>query len=79
VGLYRANFLPRLTQPRQRFAQCAVQAIVLKKDNFVSPALIDEIPKWSPDFQRVDLDANHWAILSQPEAIAQLIANFART
>ncbi len=30
VNLYRANFLPRLTQPRQRFAICPVQAIVLK-------------------------------------------------
>ena len=76
VGLYRANFLPRLTQPRQRFAQCAVQAIVLKKDNFVSPALIDEIPKWSPDFQRVDLDANHWAILSQREQVASYNERF---
>ena len=76
VGLYRANFLPRLTQPRQRFAQCAVQAIVLKKDNFVSTALIDEIPKWSSDFHRVDLEANHWAILSQPEQVAFHIQNF---
>ena len=76
VKLYRANFTPRLSKPRQRFAQCAVQAIVLKKDNFVSPALIDEMPKWTQKFQRVDLDANHWAILSQPEQVAQHIQRF---
>ena len=31
VNLYRANFLPRLSRPRQRFAVCPVQAIVLKR------------------------------------------------
>lgn len=50
VGLYRANFIPRLLKPRERFAVCPVQAVVLKYDNFVSPALIDEVPKWAEDF-----------------------------
>jgi len=77
IGLYRANFLPRLTRPRQRFAVCPVQAIVLKGDNFVSPELIDEMPKWAENFQRVELDANHWAILSQPELVADYIRSFA--
>jgi len=77
VGLYRANFIPRLTQPRQRFAVCPVQAIVLKKDNFVSPELIDEMPKWAENFQRVEIEANHWAILSQAELVAEYIRTFA--
>lgn len=77
IGLYRANFLPRLIQPRQRFAVCPVQAIVLKRDNFVSPELIDEMPKWAENFQRVDVDANHWAILSQPKLVADYIRSFA--
>lgn len=77
IGLYRANFLPRLTRPRQRFAVCPVQAIVLKRDNFVSPELIDEMPKWAESFQRVDVDANHWAILSQPKLVADYIRSFA--
>ena len=37
INLYRANFIPSLTQPRQRYAQCPVQAIVLKRDAFVKP------------------------------------------
>ena len=78
VGLYRANFIPRLLKPRERFAVCPVQAIVLKQDNFVSPALIDEVPKWAEDFSRVDLDANHWAVLSAPEKIAEHITDFIR-
>ena len=77
IGLYRANFLPCLTRPRQRFAVCPVQAIVLKRDNFVSPELIDEMPKWAESFQRVDVDANHWAILSQPKLVADYIRSFA--
>lgn len=77
IGLYRANFIPRLTQPRQRFAVCPVQAIVLKRDNFVSPKLIDEMPKWAENFQRVEIDANHWAILSQAELVAEYIKKFA--
>ncbi|WP_166168492.1 alpha/beta fold hydrolase [Acinetobacter sp. SA01] len=77
IGLYRANFIPRLTQRRQRFAVCPVQAIVLKRDNFVSPELIDEMPKWAENFQRVEIDANHWAILSQAELVAEYIKTFA--
>lgn len=77
IGLYRANFIPRLTRPRQRHAICPVQAVVLKYDKFVSPALIDEVPKWATDFQRVELNANHWAILSRPAEVAALIEKFA--
>ncbi|EPF70451.1 alpha/beta fold hydrolase [Acinetobacter rudis] len=78
VALYRANFAARLLKPRKRHAQCPVQAIVLKRDNFVSPALIDELPKWVNDLERVELDANHWAILSRAPEIAALIADFAQ-
>lgn len=76
VGLYRANFIPRLLKPRERHAICPVQAIVLKRDNFVSPQLVDEMPKWVQTFFRVELDANHWAILSQPKLIAESIREF---
>lgn len=77
IALYRANFIPRLTLPRQRHAVCPVQAVVLKRDNFVSPELIDEIPKWAQEFERVDVDANHWAVLSRPEEIAGYIKSYA--
>ena len=77
ISLYRANFIPRLTMPRQRYAICPVQAVVLKRDNFVSPELIDEIPKWATDFSKVAVDANHWAVLSRPEEIAGYIKSFA--
>lgn len=77
VNLYRANFISRLLKPRQRVAICPVQAVVLTEDRFVSPELIDEVPNWAADFQRVEIAANHWAILSQPERIAQHLRDFA--
>jgi len=77
ISLYRANFLPTLTQPRQRYAQCPVQAIILKQDSFVSPEYISEaMPRWVERFETVELDANHWAILSQPKKVAALIHLF---
>lgn len=80
INLYRANFIPALTKPRQRYAQCPVQAIVLKQDAFVSPEYITEsMPKWVEQFEYVELDANHWAILSQPEKVADYIRRFALT
>lgn len=77
VALYRANFIPRLMMPRQRHAICPIQAVVLKRDKYVSPELIDEIPKWATSFERVEVDANHWAVLSRPKEIAEYIQKFA--
>ena len=54
-----------------------MQAIVLKRDAFVSPEYITEsMPKWVEKFEYTELDANHWAVLSQPEKIAELIRQF---
>lgn len=77
INLYRANFIPRLTGPRQRYAQCPVKAVILKYDTFVSPEYITEaMPKWVENFEYVELEANHWAILSEPAKIADHIRQF---
>lgn len=77
INLYRANFIPRLTDPRQRYAQCPVKAVILKYDTFVSPEYITEaMPKWVEKFEYVELEANHWAILSEPAKIADHIRQF---
>lgn len=77
IKLYRANFIARNLQSRQRFANCPVQAIVLTQDKYVSPAYIDAMPQWVKNFSRVEVNSNHWGILSQPEAIATHISDFA--
>ena len=48
--LYRANFIPPLHKPRERYAICHEQAIVLKYDQFVDAELIDEMPYCIDDF-----------------------------
>lgn len=77
VSLYRANFIPALAKPRKRFAVCPVQAIVLEKDKYVSPELADEMSYWVKELTIQHFDANHWAVASQPEPIAKMIATFA--
>lgn len=70
VRLYRANFLSKMTMPKQMFAHCPVQLIVLKKDNYVNAFLFDDLTYWVKDLYRRDLDAGHWAVLSNPKPIA---------
>lgn len=78
INLYRANFIPSLTRPRQRYAQCPVQAVVLMRDAFVSPDyILKGMPKWVEQFEYVELDANHWAMLSEPQKMADYIRQFA--
>ena len=49
----------------------------MKWDDFVSLEYITEsMPKWVEEFEYVELDANHWAVLSQPEKIADYIRQF---
>lgn len=54
----------------------SVKAIILKYDTFVSPEYITEaMPKWVENFEYVELEANHWAILSQAEKWQLIFAN----
>ena len=77
IKLYRANFIPRMINPRQRHAQCPVQAIVLKRDEFVSPDYVQGMRPWVKSLSVTELDSNHWALLSQPQQVAMRIADFA--
>lgn len=77
VKLYRANFLNKLTGPAEAFACCPVQIIVPARDKFVNVSLFDDLKMWVPELYRRDIDAGHWVVLSQPELIAQWIAEFA--
>ncbi|WP_367107085.1 alpha/beta fold hydrolase [uncultured Psychrobacter sp.] len=77
IKLYRANFLPRTLNPRPRYAQCPVQAIVLTEDNYVRPTYIEEMKNWVEDLKVVEIKANHWAELSHPEQVSEYIREFA--
>lgn len=77
IKLYRANFLPRSLNPRPRYAQCPVQAIVLTQDDYVKPTYVNEMKNWVEQLKIVEIDANHWAELSHPDQVSQYISDFA--
>lgn len=76
--LYRANFLPRHANPRQRRAICPVQAVVPETDQYIKQEHIEEMSRWVEDFTRTDVDGGHWAALSHPDQVANAIRDFVR-
>ncbi|MBK1873125.1 alpha/beta fold hydrolase [Marinobacter sp. 1-3A] len=79
VRLYRANFLSRLLMPQPRFASCPVQLIILKQDNYVGADLFGQLNQWVGKLTRVQLNAPHWAQLTEPDAIASAVRSFIRS
>ncbi|MBC7191505.1 alpha/beta fold hydrolase [Marinobacter sp.] len=79
VMLYRANMLPRLLNPRPRYARCPVQLIEPRNDRYVGPVLSEQLEQWVPGLIRRPVEAGHWLILDQPEQVAGWIAGFADT
>ncbi|HTJ67535.1 MAG TPA: SDR family oxidoreductase [Actinospica sp.] len=79
IKLYRANMLPRLTRPAERFARIPVQLITLTRDRFVSPALAgSDLDRWVPDLRRREIDAGHWSALDkEASTVARMIRTFA--
>ncbi|MQA96356.1 MAG: alpha/beta fold hydrolase [Streptosporangiales bacterium] len=75
MRLYRAN-MSRTRYPRDRYATIPVQALVPVRDAYVSPALLDDLPRWAPGLRRHDLDAGHWVPLTAPGLVAGRIAEF---
>lgn len=77
VKLYRANFLPRLLRPAARHAQCPVQLIIPRGDNYVGEQLFERQVRWTGKLTRREIDAPHWAPLTAPDAVAGAIREFA--
>lgn len=76
VWLYRANMVPKLALPEERYAQCPVQLIVPTQDRYVGTALFDDLARWVPELYRRDIDACHWVTLAETQRIAQMLAEF---
>ncbi|MEZ4287265.1 MAG: hypothetical protein R3A47_03775 [Polyangiales bacterium] len=77
IQLYRANFLPALARPRQRFTDVPVQLIVQTNDAYVGAQLFTEIDRWVIDLHRVETDATHWSMLADGNELALSIRRFA--
>lgn len=78
IALYRANMLPRLLHPRNRFTEVPVLLLVARKDPFVRPDLYIGLERWVPQLEREDLELGHWSPLSQPTLIAERVTAFVR-
>lgn len=77
LELYRKNLFNKLITPKKRKSSVPVHLLAMTNDPFVPQQLLVDVDK-STDaiFQRTDIKAGHWGILSQPQRIAEPIANF---
>lgn len=76
INLYRANFLPRLLNPRERYTGKPVQLIVPLQDAYVGPQLFEDITLWAHNTWRRDVEAGHWTLLHEGERLARWIDAF---
>ncbi|MGH8518035.1 MAG: alpha/beta fold hydrolase [Panacagrimonas sp.] len=79
LGLYRANLLPRLLRPRPRRTEVPVQLLLMRRDPFVPARIFECVAEYTPNLRRTEIDAGHWAPLSQPQAFADAVAGFVTT
>lgn len=75
MRLYRAN-MDRTRFPQDRYAKVPVQVLVPTRDAYVSPALLEDVPRWVTSLRRRDIAAGHWVPLTEPGKVAGHIAEF---
>ena len=77
IELYRANMLPCLLKPRERYTKVPVQLIVARDDNYVRPAMLEDLSQWTDRLWRRELDCGHWGpLLQHPDVTADWIRDF---
>ena len=76
INLYRANFLPRLLRPRERYTGKPIQLIVPQHDNYVRPQLFEDITLWAHNTWRRNVNAGHWTLLHEGDRLAGWIREF---
>ncbi|HLV76935.1 MAG TPA: alpha/beta fold hydrolase [Marinobacter sp.] len=78
VKLYRANFLPKLLNPEPRPAACPVQVIIPTRDAYVGPQLAEPLARWVDELTVHELDAPHWALVTEAHQVSALVHRFAQ-
>ncbi|MET0197834.1 MAG: alpha/beta fold hydrolase [Rhodococcus fascians] len=76
TNLYRANIIPRLTKPRERYVDIPVQLIVNTEDVAVRPYHYADTGKWVKNLTRNDIPAGHWSPISHARDIAELTKTY---
>ncbi|MBJ8344779.1 SDR family oxidoreductase [Antrihabitans sp. YC2-6] len=70
LRIYRANAIPALARPRERFTDVPVQIIVGTRDPAIRQSGYDDEPKWAPAVWRRVIKGGHWLPFSHPEFLA---------
>lgn len=76
TNLYRANIIPHLGNPRDRYIDIPVHLIVNTEDVAVRPYHYEDTGKWVKDLTRNDIPAGHWSPISHADDIARLTREF---
>lgn len=76
INLYRANMVPRLSNPRVRHTSVPVQLLVPTKDKFVTPPMVESCYPYTESVWRRDIEANHWMVETHAEWVANCVAEF---
>ena len=77
LELYRNNLFNHLFFPKNRMTSVPVHLLSMTQDPFVPQHLLIGLEKsTNAQFQRTDIGAGHWGILSQPQGIAESMTNF---
>ncbi|AHH96019.1 SDR family oxidoreductase [Kutzneria albida] len=76
ISLYRANFIPRLRNPRERRTTVPVQVIQPVGDRYATMALAEGLQRWVPKLWLRKVMARHWAPVTHPEAITRMVREF---
>lgn len=79
LGIYRANLFQQVLRPQpvQR-TPIPVHTLVATRDPFLPARVFEGCADWSAQPSRSEVDASHWAPLSRPQDIAQVVAHMAR-
>lgn len=71
LGIYRANAIRSLGEPRDRRTKVPVQLIVGTRDIAVRPQVYDDTARWTERLWRRDIRAGHWSPFSHPQVLAE--------
>jgi pimeloyl-ACP methyl ester carboxylesterase len=76
TNLYRANLIPRMLNPRERYIDVPVQLIINTEDVAVRPYHYEDTHRWVKNLTRNDIPAGHWSPISHAAEIAALTDEF---
>jgi pimeloyl-ACP methyl ester carboxylesterase len=74
IELYRQNIRLRTARVAPRSTDVPVQLVVLERDPYVTPLLLEGVERFCSDLRRTRLAAGHWAPCTHPAQVAELIA-----